>query len=413
MKLLKINSWITTKPEKNEIFFLTVFFAFGSANVARIYISWDGYLYLASAKALFRPEFYTNYHWVREPLYPLLLRFTHIVLGSSDIGFALLNSSILGLSIYFLLTKLSLQRYKIYLIYIFIFGNTLTIGFIGSILTQVLIGANLVAFFTIGIIFYTNLHEKLLISDKAYIIAVSVLTALHTFTLYPIFCVIYIFAFVIQMYKRTYLKDIKVIMMSLIIFLGTSLTWQAYKNENSQLTFGIYEPKFNLNSYDSSFRDPLIKKNAIFTGLLGLTGDVDGIGNFKSEIRTFGLGSEDPNVEICGFFNVGKPNVVEYVSNYVTNSCKPAIFYKFLHYNHNSSLFIYHATVLILLFANVLLLFKSRVLLILTNSISWLLFSGYYFFGMGISRYLFPLYFLGIIVIFSKNEIIDTIQQHN
>lgn len=412
-KLLKIKSWLITLPKKHEIFLITIFFVLGAANLARVYVSWDGYLYLASAKALFRPEFFTNYHWIREPLYPILLRLTHIFLGSSDIGFALLNSSILGLAIYFLLIKIKLQRYKIYAIYFLIYGNTLTIGFIGSILQQVLIGANLIAIFTLGIIIYENTYKKITKQDKIYIFAIAFGTAINTFILYPVFCVIYLFAIVLQLYKRTLIKNGKFIIMSFIIFMLTVLTWQIYKNENSQLTFGIFTDKISPNTYSSSFRDPLIPKNDIFTGLLGLTSDVGENDYFKSEILTFGLGTENSVAENCGFFNTGEIKVVEYVDNYVTNSCKPTFFYKLLLYNQKISLFLYHAVVLTLLIGNLLCLRKSRGLVVLVNLTCWTFFSVYFFFGMGISRYIFPLYFLGVILIFSKNRIINTIRNYD
>lgn len=53
---------------------------------ARTAISYDSHLYLASAKSLFWPGMETWYHWIREPLYPALIRLSTGLFGSVDIG---------------------------------------------------------------------------------------------------------------------------------------------------------------------------------------------------------------------------------------------------------------------------------------------------------------------------------------
>jgi hypothetical protein len=409
--LLKSKIWLAQRASNKEIFCVTAFFAWTVSMVARIYISWDGWLYLASAKALFKPEFYTNYHWFREPLFPIMLRISHTIFGSSDIGYSLTNSTVLGMSIYYLMSKISIPRYKVYLINFVIFGNTLTIGFVGSVLQQIMIGANLVSIFTLGIIVKENLTRELMFKDKIFVLFVTFATAISTIVMYPVFLTLVAFAIIMQIKNKQFVKNIKFLTIILLIFTTVIVTWNIYKDKNSQLTFGIFSS--SLDSYNSSFRDPTITKSSIFTGLLGITSDVDQKDYYKSEVKTFGLGSETTPSENCGYFNTGEEKAISYVSNYVTNSCKPTVAYKLIVSNHKLSALAYQIATITLLSGVILFLRKNKDLLLFMFLISWSFFSVYFFFGMGISRFIFPLYFLSVILLTLNKEIMNSSVQKN
>lgn len=85
--------------------------------VVPLKITVDGSLYISSAKSLYSMEIIENYHWVREPIYPMLLRFINDTFGSSDLGIIfiqsifLMSATILVVFIffeYFNITKFSL-----------------------------------------------------------------------------------------------------------------------------------------------------------------------------------------------------------------------------------------------------------------------------------------------------------------
>lgn len=59
--------------------------AIALALMTPIVITWDGYLYVQSSIYVFGSEAVANYHWLREPLYPLILKSARIVFGGADV----------------------------------------------------------------------------------------------------------------------------------------------------------------------------------------------------------------------------------------------------------------------------------------------------------------------------------------
>lgn len=52
-----------------------------------ISVFWDSYLYLGSSQSLFTSNFESNYHWIREPGYPILIKLLSVGLGIQGIIF--------------------------------------------------------------------------------------------------------------------------------------------------------------------------------------------------------------------------------------------------------------------------------------------------------------------------------------
>jgi hypothetical protein len=247
--------------------------------------------------------------------------------------------------------------------------------------------------------------------DKIFVLFVTFATAISTIVMYPVFLTLVAFAIIMQIKNKQFVKNIKFLTIILLIFTTVIVTWNIYKDKNSQLTFGIFSS--SLDSYNSSFRDPTITKSSIFTGLLGITSDVDQKDYYKSEVKTFGLGSETTPSENCGYFNTGEEKAISYVSNYVTNSCKPTVAYKLIVSNHKLSALAYQIATITLLSGVILFLRKNKDLLLFMFLISWSFFSVYFFFGMGISRFIFPLYFLSVILLTLNKEIMNSSVQKN
>ena len=66
--------------------------------LAPLHISPDGYLYLQSSKYVFGPDAATSYAWIREPLYPLILKAERFLLGTSDRALIFVQAGALVLS---------------------------------------------------------------------------------------------------------------------------------------------------------------------------------------------------------------------------------------------------------------------------------------------------------------------------
>lgn len=101
---------------------------------ARTAISYDSHLYLASAKSLFRPGMETWYHWIREPLYPALIKLSAGLFGSVDIGLVVVQTAVVttAVSVCFkewFPTSPVLRRTGL----ILILANSIVIGFIGHV----------------------------------------------------------------------------------------------------------------------------------------------------------------------------------------------------------------------------------------------------------------------------------------
>ena len=89
-----------------SFFYAAVIALFGSLTAARTTISWDGTIYLGSAKSLFTQSMVDYYQWLREPIYPLFLKIT-LGLSSADTVFVSIQSLIFAFSITFLQTSIT------------------------------------------------------------------------------------------------------------------------------------------------------------------------------------------------------------------------------------------------------------------------------------------------------------------
>lgn len=113
---------------------------FFAAVAARTALSWDSYRYLSSAKGLFSNDMAEWYDWIREPLYPLLLRATNEVFGGSDIWIVAMQAAIVAAGVAFFCwlwwpQSPGLRRAAM----VMIIANPIVVGFVGWVGQQSLL----------------------------------------------------------------------------------------------------------------------------------------------------------------------------------------------------------------------------------------------------------------------------------
>ncbi len=114
-------------------------------------ITWDGYLYLMSGIKMFQPDFNVWYHWLREPLYPLIISL--LLKISSDIRIIVyLQGFMIGLSTYLIYISIKKQFKSFNLI-----QNIILVSFSFYALIQVIFYASYILQQSL-FIFVTSLH---------------------------------------------------------------------------------------------------------------------------------------------------------------------------------------------------------------------------------------------------------------
>jgi hypothetical protein len=374
---------------------------------SRFYISADGYLYLSSARSLFSPEFATNYHWVREPLYPFFLWLVHNFLGASDFFFSLFNLSVLALAISFTAWSFQMPKKLFLYLVIVIFLNSITVGLAGSILQQTLLSALVIALIPLIYRFTGTSIDPKFFSFKFRIITVAIggLGCLLSFLFIPvILSVLFCNVFLVLLFrflsstkdprKQKFFDDpLRKSILIVFIVLMPFLSWSFFKVNNAEDTFGRFKPWIGSSDFTSSFEDPKVSKLQILGALTSVTSDVGENTDYKSEIKIFGLGW--PNTiqsERCGFYNDGWPEINAYAKDYVSPTCKPQLMWDLLLAIQPISLFLFRFFIVTSPFVFLYYILRRRFwraiiyLPILTT------FSVYFFFGMGISRYLYAIW---------------------
>ncbi len=112
-----------------------------------LHVSPDGYLYLQSAKYLFTADVATGYAWIREPLYPLILKITRATLGSSDRSLIFVQSAALVASAQLVSTAILPRRPRLQtLTIVLITLNPVSMMYAGSVLQTTWIGLSIAGF---------------------------------------------------------------------------------------------------------------------------------------------------------------------------------------------------------------------------------------------------------------------------
>ena len=374
---------------------------------SRFYISADGYLYLSSARALFSPEFSTHYHWVREPLYPFFLWFIHNFFGAADYFYSLANLIVLAFAASFAAWSFNFTR-KIFLYFILIvFINSITVGLAGSILQQTLLSALVLSLIPLIYRFDSNQLDLKSFSTrfKAITVTISSLGCLLSFLFIPVvMSVLLCNIFILIIFRRFLNKEriqksliskIQVrnaIVVTFVVILPF-LSWSLVKMNYAEDTFGRFKPWIGSNDFLSSFEDPKVSKLQLIGGLTSISTDVGENTSYKSEIKIFGLGWPDTiQAEQCGFYNDGWPEINAYAKDYVTPTCKPDLLWKFFLGIQPFSLFLFRFFIVLSPFVLIYYVMRRKYSKALIYLPIITTFSVYFFFGMGISRYLYAIW---------------------
>lgn len=389
---------------------LSLPFALFASLASRLYVSWDGYLYLSSAKALFSPEFSTHYHWLREPLYPFYLWLIHTFFGNSDVFFSLFNLIILAIACSFASWSFQFGP-RLFLVFItIVFVSSISVGMAGSILQQTLLSALVLTLLPlIGLTSFLTANQSIRrLSWQHLTILIGGLGSLLSFLFLPVILSVLlanlVLFFAYKGHKETkrladdlrkrqnrnfFVSTIKATIFILLPF----ICWSFLKLNFAQDTYGEFKPFASLSIVKDQFASFNATKIQIAGGLASLTPDVDGMSFRKSEIRTFGLGLADTlQLERCGYYNDGYPKAIKYVAGYISPSCKANVFWKFFISIQPISLFFFR---FFLLISPLVFLFYLRkrdlrfAVLYLPIFVTWAL---YFVLGLGISRYMYAIW---------------------
>jgi len=371
------------------------------AAVARFRVSWDGILYLASAKSLFNSNFYVYYHWIREPLYPFFIKVTHFILGNSDFTFSLAQSSMLGVSLVLLLMRLWPGQ-KISLIFIrctifsIVMLNPLTIGYAGSVLQQTMFAAilNLQVYVLLGAkLNYLSKRRKL--TELTIVGILSINASVLLIPTYLVTVAIYA-SHVVQLNPQDqkklfsmlfkYAKSVWIALtataLSLAIWYGIkAVAYAEHEIVRNQSEFWLWDKKNDFDFIEQKFKTIL--------PLLNLSNEeqYDGFGR---ENMIFGLGFEK---ELCGIVSSEPSKQASFVENYYIQSCRSYALYPSFQklYKFGSNLVSLTSTFgFLAMFISIFSKrFRNKFVYLIPAQV--LIFT-YWFLAAGISRYGFPIF---------------------
>ncbi len=282
-------------------------------------VTWDGYLYIGSGFSLFTNNFLTDYHWLREPAYPIFIRICYAIGGYTFLIF--IQFSLLTIAI--LQTKRLIEK----LIPIagkrnLWIGSYLALftlaGYAATILQQVL-------FISITVALMSLLQKKESSHRLMGIGLLSILAALTSVLLFVGLCAAIFFLAVIKGDLR---KNVAKISLPFIIFSSCGImaesTWYVFKN--SQNT-SISKYQDNVNFWEkpqgsTSLYDTVTKIPAIFAAVNSF-----GPGNDQNMWQSVGLENRIYGTplftadQICGKFIYGPQDYISKVKIPLISKC--------------------------------------------------------------------------------------------
>lgn len=305
-----------------------VLVALSTAFLVPLTVSYDGYLYIGSGYALLNPALSYQYHWVREPLYPLFVGILSQLGGFQLLVFV--QAMLLLVSIHAIVRHFwpRDQRDSKLVLIVTLSVYFLLYGFSASVLQQVLILAFATAFYKTLFGWEGRYCQVFLISivmPLAYLTSAILAAGLLVILATQLF-----FLKSVNLISRIYLAVAGGAMTLLAHYVWSRFKLTLYANSDSLMPYEDFSGGFNaFNSF--SFTDKLF---AVPSSLLALNGV--GIefyqGNFSqvgNELRIFSTPkfAVDQN---CGRLFPGPEN---YISNSVMNlnlACVPGESIEFL-----------------------------------------------------------------------------------
>ncbi|MGV1003173.1 MAG: hypothetical protein ACOYEV_00090 [Candidatus Nanopelagicales bacterium] len=112
-----------------------VFGLFAAAAVP-ITVSFDGLFYFQGSKGIFSPEAFDTYQWVREPLFPLILRVVRGLGGTAAVWIVAVQAVAAATAAWIVATAVLGRGVAKWVALVLILFNPLTLGYTGAILQQ-------------------------------------------------------------------------------------------------------------------------------------------------------------------------------------------------------------------------------------------------------------------------------------
>jgi hypothetical protein len=266
-----------------------------SAVLLPMVVTWDGYLYLGSAEAFLIQDF-RQYHWLREPLYPLYLALTLNTGGAQLLVFS--QSLMLSLGVILLsqafkgnTTSLFREIFKITVV------QALMFGFSATVLQQPLI------FFLLSLVIFFLLAGKSILAKMGFWITffLLTLTSLQVSIGFVLAApILWVFRSKLKL-RQVFINSASLILVGLLAFSG----WQAFKAQNTtpdnfwggKVNFWEYENGFN--NYDFLNKLSLIPSTYLALNSAGVEFYIERSWVVGFELRTYGTPIYSPN-ETCG-----------------------------------------------------------------------------------------------------------------
>jgi hypothetical protein len=303
--------------------FPSLFLSLTSINTP-IILTWDGFLYLSSAKSLFTHEFGAYYHLIREPLYPFFLFLFYKIDGIFDIQkIVFVQNLILGQSIsmtyYFLWKWFNFKKSPIILS--LLFTMFLTIGYANIILQQ--------NFFICSVLLVFILVLKIIISkNKNLFLLLAVLfSAILITSLSIIIFIGTLLTFITFLFIRSLrVSSLKLILVLLIGGFILIIPWYTFKNQYFENMSGDSVNFWERNK-ETNFSQIIKTAPTIFLGINSIGPEYDNSNNpenpfreiaFENSIFMFSQFSES---EICGRVYPAIPEIVSFVSGNIEFKC--------------------------------------------------------------------------------------------
>lgn len=308
-----------------------------------ISVFWDSYLYLGSSSSLFTDNFLENYHWVREPGYPLFIKITTSLMGAEGQIFCQYILSWLGV-IFFIdslkhVFKTNRESKALYLAGIF--SLALSAGYASSVLQQIFFIFTVSA--TMNLIIVPRTAKRKIILA----ILIGLLSSLVSVILFSGILTIFFFYFVITavLNRRNVNQAITLI---LVVFLTGSVvtgSWYSFKSGQDQ-TKRIYQDAWNFWEFENTWEyqdDNPIKRYAyrisevpsvIFAlNQFGVETTYSQKGLVSGETQTF-VANKFSSDSACGRYLPGPAEYIERSQLQIPSFCRNAIGLSMVNFIH-------------------------------------------------------------------------------
>jgi len=376
---------------------------------ARTILSWDSFEYLSSAKSLFSDDIGRWYEWIREPLYPLVIRISAVLFGPSDLGMVAVQATIVVLAVaWFSNQWFRGRRWIRRTAMVLIIANPVVLGFTGFVGQQALLLALVcaTAAWMSMIADSQRSSQRLIVAIAAGLGIAWVLTAA---LFVPIVVAVAAYVWLaprwsyaqIQLLRTTYIDRETATRAAIVLVLSGVIAlsaWWAFKavvisdadNASTMDHHWIWEYG---DPPPSSTNNTLSQKILAFLAL----GPDDIVNPWVAKELVIFSGIHPDTSDRCGVVTSGDPATIDYTKGYIKLSCRP-VWAFWLHQSLAPiGLILYRVSLMALFLGTVAGVFASRFRVFSLIAVAFLL--PYLVGGIGISRYAVPLYPLGIAVL--------------